>query len=135
MDPYRKSVLAAIVFLLAPLVNVPAMGQSGNAGFAAMRAETGCDSKYSDEKKADLFEAKYKDKQITVTGVISSVSGGEVLIRVPPRTFSYDVRVTLSDPKSAYDLQKDQRVTLRFTVRSAGGCVLPYGGDQGVLVP
>jgi len=111
MDPYRKSVLAAIVFLLAPLVNVPAMGQSGNAGFAAMRAETGCDSKYSDEKKADLFEAK------------------------PPRTFSYDVRVKLSDPKSAYDLQKDQRVTLRFTVRSAGGCVLPYGGDQGVLVP
>ena len=70
-----------------------------------------------------------------VTGVISSVSGGEVLIRVPPRTFSYDVRVTLSDPKSAYDLQKDQRVTVRFTVRKAGGCILPYAGDQGVLVP
>jgi hypothetical protein len=135
MDPYRKSVLAAIVFLLAPLVTVPAMGQPGNAGFTAMRAETGCNSKYSDEKKADLFEAKYKDKHMMVTGVISSVSGGEVLIRVPPRTFSYDVRVTLTDPKSAYDLQKDQRVTLRFTVRSAGGCVLPYGGDQGVLVP
>ena len=45
MEPYRKSVLAAIVFLLAPLVTVPAMGQSGNAGFTAMRAETGCDSK------------------------------------------------------------------------------------------
>jgi hypothetical protein len=135
MDPYRKSVLAAIVFLLAPLVTVSAMGQPGNAGFTAMRAETGCGSKYSDEKKADLFEAKYKDKQMMVTGVISSVSGGEVLIRVPPRTFSYDVRVTLSDPKSAYDLQKDQRVTVRFTVRRAGGCVLPYGGDQGVLVP
>jgi len=135
MDPYRKSVLAAIVFLLAPLVTVPAMGQPGNAGFTAMRAETGCDSKYSEEKKADLFEAKYKDKQMMVTGVISSVSGGEVLIRVPPRTFSYDVRVTLSDPKSGYDLQKDQRVIVRFTVRRAGGCVLPYEGDQGVIVP
>ena len=51
MDPYRKSVLAAIVFLLAPLVTVPAIGQSANAGFTAMRAETGCDSKYSEEKR------------------------------------------------------------------------------------
>ena len=43
MDPYRKSVLAAIVFLLAPLVTVPAMGQPGNAGFTAiLNSRTKC---------------------------------------------------------------------------------------------
>ena len=118
-----------------PAPSAPAMAQSDTGGFTAMLGETGCDSKYSDEKKADIFEAKYKGKQMTVSGTISKVSGGEVLIRVLPSTLSYDVGVTLSDPKSAYDLQIDRRVTVRFIVRRAGGCVLPYSGDQGVLVP
>jgi hypothetical protein len=68
--------------------------------------------------------------QMMVTGVISSVSGGEVLIRVPPRTFSHDVRVTLSDPKSAYDLQKDQRVTVRFTCGEPVVAFCPMGGPR-----
>ena len=135
MDPYKKPVFAGVVFLLAPLLTVPAMGQSDSVGFIAMLGETGCASKYSDEKKADIFEAKYKDKQMTVNGVISKVSAGEVLIKVLRSTLTYDVGVTLTDPKSAYDLQKDQRITVRFTVRSAGGCILPFSGDQGVLMP
>ncbi len=132
MDPYKKSVLAGVVFLFA-VGTVPATGQSDS--FTAMLGETGCDSKYSEDKKADIFESKYKDKQMTVNGAVSKASGGEVLIKVLPTTLTYDVRVTLNDPKSAYDLQKDQRVSVRFTVRRAGGCILPYSGDQGVLLP
>lgn len=135
MKPYRTTVLAAVLLVLAPSVTLPAMAQQGGLGFATMLAETGCESKYSDEKKADVFEAKYKNKEMTVSGEIADVSRGEIKIKILRSTITYDLSVTLSDPKSTYDLEKHQRVTLRFTVRRAGGCILPYSGDQGLLTP
>jgi uncharacterized protein len=112
-----------------------ATGQSDGIGFAAVIAETGCQSRYSDEKKTDLFEAKYKDKEMIVTGQVAKVGGGDVLIKVLRSTITYDLGVTLSDPKSAYDLEKGRLVTVKFIMRSAGGCLLPYTGDHGVLLP
>lgn len=108
--------------------------QSTAPGFEEMLTDTGCHSVNSDEKKADLFETKYKDKEMMVTGEANEVNRGEIGIRVLPSTLTFDVAVTLSDPQSTYDLQKGRRVTVRFVARTGGGCILPYSGDQGVLV-
>jgi hypothetical protein len=112
-----------------------AAAQSTGPGFAEMLSETGCESKYSDEKKADLFAANYKDRQMSVTGETKEIDHGEIDIRVLPSTLTFDISVTMADPKSTYDLQKGQRVTVQFIVRRAGGCILPYSGNQGMLVP
>jgi hypothetical protein len=144
MKTYTKSVLAGVVFLLAPVITViPAAGQAGGTGFAALVAETGCQSKYSDEKKADIFDAKYKadifdakykDKEMTVTGEVATVGKGDLTIKILPTTLTFDLKVKLSDAKATYDLEKGQHVTVSFVMRSAGGCFLSYSGDQGVIV-
>jgi hypothetical protein len=36
--------------------------------FKAMTDETGCNSSYSEEKRADVFASRYKDKPMTVIG-------------------------------------------------------------------
>jgi hypothetical protein len=129
METDTKSVLAGVLLVLLVTI-VPAAGQTG--AFAAVVAETGCGSKYSDEKKADLF-AKYKDKEFTVTGQVSSVSDGVLRIKVLPATLTFDLRVKLIDPKVGYDLEKGERVTVRFIMRNHGGCFLSFGGDEGVI--
>jgi hypothetical protein len=99
-----------------------------------MLADTGCESRYSDDKKADLFKANYKNREMIVTGEIKSVSSGKISLKVLPSTLTSDVRIALRDPSVAYDLQKSQRLTVRFIVNLAGGCILDYSGDQGVIV-
>jgi hypothetical protein len=103
--------------------------------FQEMIADTGCNSKFSDEKKDDLFKSKYENKDMVVAGEIAELDRGKVDLKVLPSTFTFDLDVKLKDPKSTYDLQKHQTVTVRFIVRTAGGCILPYSGDHGVLVP
>jgi hypothetical protein len=101
--------------------------------FAGMLADTGCNSKYSDDKKADLFASKYQNREMIVTGEIASLNKGDVGLKVLRDTFTYDIAITLRDAKAAYDLEKGQRVTVQFTVDSAGGCILPYEGKNGII--
>jgi hypothetical protein len=121
---------AAIAALIATAdAQVP-----NNYAFLKMLADTGCESRYSDDKKADLFKANYKNREMIVTGEIKSVSSGKISLKVLPSTLTSDVRIALRDPSVAYDLQKSQRLTVRFIVNLAGGCILDYSGDQGVIV-
>jgi hypothetical protein len=113
----------------------PAAAQSAkpNAAFLQMIAETGCESKYSDDKKADLFEKRWHGTPMTVTGEVSLVSSGTVSLKILRTTLTSDIRVKLRDSRDAYDLEKGQRVTLTFKVSDHGGCFLSYGGDSGSL--
>jgi hypothetical protein len=62
----------------------PAAAQSAkpNAAFLQMIAETGCESKYSDDKKADLFAKRWHGTPMTVTGEVSLVSSGTVSLKI-----------------------------------------------------
>ena len=99
-----------------------------------MISETGCESRYSEDKKDDLFASNYEDRTMTVTGEVAYISGGQVGIKVLPSTLTYDVLIELSDANAAYDLEKEQRLSVSFKMRSAGGCFLPYSGDEGIIV-
>ena len=96
-------------------------------------AETGCESKYSEQKRADLFAAQ-KGRQMTVTGEITGVQEARVLLRVLESTLTYDIGVTLADQNAAYNLEKGQRITVSFILTQHGGCILPYGGTQGQVI-
>jgi hypothetical protein len=103
------------------------------ASFADMLADTGCESRFSDEKKADLFASQYKDHLMTVSGSIEVLSNGSLGIKVNPHTFTYDVDVKLSSAQDAYNMIKGSRVTVTFTVSKHGGCFLPFRGVNGVV--
>ena len=133
MSPCKRSWLVAVLFILACLV-APARGQRGELEFESLVEETGCESTYSDEKKVDLFSTKYKDKEMTVTGLVAKVSRGYVMLKILPSSMKFDLRIKLNDPKSGYHLETGQHATIRFIVRTAGDCFLFYSGDQGVIV-
>lgn len=132
MNLCRKAVLAAVVVFAAPFA--AAKGQPGGLEFTDMNTEIGCQSKLGDKEKADLFKAKYAGKEMTITGEVTGLHVETVTIKILPSTYIFDLRVKLSDPKSANVLKKGQRITVTFIVKIAGGCILPYSGDQGTLV-
>lgn len=45
-----------------------------------------------------------------------------------------DLHVTFVDSKGGYDLLQDQIITVKFLMKSAGGCILPFEGTQAVIV-
>jgi hypothetical protein len=100
----------------------------------AMIKETGCKSKYSDEKKADIYAAKYKDQRLTALGKVSYITKEKVGITLDKSTMTYDVLIKMADPKGLYDLEKDTIITVEFTVDGHGGCFLPFSGKDGVIV-
>jgi hypothetical protein len=80
-------------------------------------------------KAANEFATKYAGKEMTVRQV-SSVSRGTLRLKVLPATITFDLQVELADLNAGYDLEKGQRVTVRFVMRRAGRCYLPFEGDQ-----
>jgi hypothetical protein len=111
-----------------------AQAQRPNSAFLAMLSDTGCDSRYSDDKKAFLYQQNYQGREMTVVGEVSSAEKGSVYMKVLPSTLTFDVIVKLRDPKDAFDLEKGQRVGVKFQVSGHGGCFLSYRGDNGVLL-
>jgi hypothetical protein len=102
--------------------------------FHQMLSDTGCNSRFSDEKKADLFAERYQGLTLTVTGEIKSNSKGVVGLKVLSETWTSDVLVAMNDPKVAYDLEKGQHITVSFKVLKHGGCFLAYSGNDGVIL-
>jgi len=103
----------------------------GNA--QTMINDTGCPSHYSEDKKADLFNAGYRNRVTTATGQITKIEGGQVLLKILSSTLTYDLEVNLRDKSRGYNLQQGQVVTMRFIPRRAGGCFLPFDGNDGVI--
>ena len=74
------------------LISMPASAQS----FQQMDSETGCLSKYSDEKKATIFEQKYKGRQFTWSGTISQAENGDINLKMLPGTATSDLIISLA---------------------------------------
>ncbi len=96
--------------------------------YSSTNKEVGCDSKYSKDKKKQLFERKYKNHWMTWKGVVvlsdkesASLNMDGVLVQ--------DLSVEFKDKKSGFNLQKGQTINVRFLMKSMGGCFLPFSGE------
>jgi hypothetical protein len=120
----RENEMTKYILAIAAVLAAASPASAYNEDFLQMLSETGCKSRFSDDKKADLFDAKYKGKQMTVTGEITLVSGDEVHIKLLRSTLTSDITVTMLDKRATYDLEKGQRITASFAVSFHGGCFL-----------
>ena len=94
---------ALITAALIGFASVPVSAQGISADFVNILAETGCESRYTEDKRADLFATKYKNKEMTVFGEVST-GRGELSLKILRKTLTSDLHVKLVDPNSAYDL-------------------------------
>jgi len=123
--------LLGMLMLCASILPVKA---ATNDAFMQMLADTGCESKCSDQKKDDLFKANYKNKPMTVTGEIVAVNNKNVSLKMLPKTQTADVIISFTDPNAGYDLEKGQRITITFDVLGASGCIIGALGVHGVVL-
>lgn len=103
------------------------------ATYAQVNAEVGCKSSYSDQKKDDIFKAKYKDHWMTWSGQIALLESDEVSLNVD-HIGTQDLQVDFADKQAGYNLSKGSELKVRFLMKSAGGCFLPFGGKEATVV-
>ena len=106
---------------------------TSTASYAQVDSEVGCKSKYSDEKKEDVFNAKYRDHWMTWRGEAVIVESDKVALNVDGVGIQ-DVTIDFKQQGAGYDLTKGSMVKVRFLMKSAGGCFLSFDGDDGELV-
>jgi hypothetical protein len=103
------------------------------ATYAEVNQEIGCKSTYSDQKKDDIFNAKYKNHWMTWKGQIALLESDEVSLNVDG-VGTQDLQVDFADKRAGYDLSKGSQLKVRFLMKTAGGCFLPFGGREATVV-
>lgn len=103
--------------------------------YKRMHSDSGCGSKYSEQKQKDIFERDYKGLPFRFRGIVSSSDSHYVAIKFnQKRTRGANVRVKFFDPNAGYDLLEGDPITVEFIMTKAGGCYLSFRGNQGVII-
>ncbi|WP_230387827.1 zinc ribbon domain-containing protein [Pseudomonas guariconensis] len=113
----------------------PAVKQypESNATYAQVNAEVGCKSTYSDQKKEDIFNAEYKDRWMTWSGEVVLLESDQASLNVDG-VGTQDLKVYFADEQAGYNLSKGSHLKVRFLMKSAGGCFLPFSGREATIV-
>ncbi|MBH8613017.1 SPOR domain-containing protein [Pseudomonas mohnii] len=103
-----------------------------SATYNDVNSEVGCASKYSDQKKEDIFESEFKNRWMVWTGVVVLADADDISLNVDG-IGTQDLQVDFLDKGAGYNIKKGQKVKVRFLMTSAGGCFLPFSGDYAVI--
>jgi hypothetical protein len=106
---------------------------SSSASYDKLNEDIGCDSKFVDEKKRDIFNASYFNHWMTWKGQVFTAEANEASLNLDGKGIQ-DLHVIFADSKGGYDVLKDQIITVKFVMKSAGGCILPFEGTQAIII-
>jgi hypothetical protein len=111
----------------------PVPSSTSSASYAEVDAEVGCKSTYSSDKQDDIFKTRYRDHWMTWSGTVVLSSASDLSLNADGQGFQ-DLQVELADKNAGYDIHKGTNVTVRFLMKSAGGCILPFSGTEAIIV-
>ena len=106
---------------------------NSSASYNELNTEVGCDSKYSKEKKKDIFESRYKNRWMTWTGEVLLPNAESVSLNLDG-VGTQDLHVKFAGKNAGYNLIEGEFITVRFVMKYAGGCFLPFSGDSAVII-
>lgn len=104
------------------------------ASYKELNSEIGCDSKYSKAKKRDIFNSRYKNHWMVWEGKVVLSDADSVSLNCDGKGIQ-DLTVTLANKNAGYDLMKGNYITVKFLMKSTGGCILPFGGEKATIYP
>jgi len=76
---------------------------SSTATYSQVNKEVGCESAYIDEKKADIFNERYKNHWMTWTGKVIHADAESVSLDMNGKGIQ-ELQAVFADPKAGYDL-------------------------------
>ncbi|MGF6332204.1 hypothetical protein ABH909_005082 [Pseudomonas sp. BS3782 TE3695] len=103
-----------------------------DATYAQVDAAVGCHSKYSDQKKEDIFARDYKNHWMEWKGRVVLVDSGDVSLDLDG-VGTQDLHVYFAEKSAGYNLTKGSPLKVTFLMTSAGGCFLPFGGEEAII--
>lgn len=126
---YKHVILtAAVVSLSGCLPDSQKSYPISSASYEVVNSEVGCDSKYSEEKKKDIFNARFKNHRMSWRGEIVLAESDEAALNLDGKGIQ-DLIIDFTDKNAGYNLTKGKFITVSFVMRHAGGCLLPFSGD------
>lgn len=99
--------------------------------FESVDAVVGCTSRFSEERKADVFKESYKGYWLQWTGEIKHVDNESVAIAIGE---SSTLSVTFEQQGAGYELLKGDQLTLTFKLTGKGDCESSYTGSNAVII-
>lgn len=103
-----------------------------SALYEEVNSAVGCGSKFSDQKKKDIFDRDYKNHWMTWRGVVALADADDVSLNLDGVGIQ-DLQVDFLSKGAGYDLKKGDKIQVRFLMSTAGGCFLPFSGDYAVI--
>jgi len=104
-----------------------------NATYSDVTSKTGCESKYSDAKKSDIFDSDYKNHWLTWKGTVELADASSASLNLDGKGIQ-DLKVEFSNSNAGYNLNKGSVITVKFLMKTSGGCILPYSGTDGKIM-
>ena len=106
---------------------------SSNIKYTALDKEVGCSSKYSDDKKEDVFDSKYKNTWMTWRGEVVFAESDQVSLNVDGFG-SQDLNVEFANESAGYDVSVGDHLTVKFVMKIQGGCIMPFIGYHAIIL-
>lgn len=101
--------------------------------YQQVNSAVGCESKFSDDKKDDIFASAYKNHWMTWTGEVLLAEADEASLNID-RVGTQDLQVDFKDSNAGYDLIIGDTITVKFLMKRIGGCFLPFSGDDAIIL-
>ena len=131
----NKVFLNAIIFLV--IVSLTSCSDKeypvNNSSYSSTDQQVGCKSKYSKGKKKEIFKTEYKDHWMTWTGKVILPDSGSTSLDVGGGPIQ-DLKVKFKDSNAGFNLREGQTIRVKFLMKSAGGCFLPFSGKQAQIL-
>lgn len=103
------------------------------ATYADVSHAVGCESRYIEEKKSDIFDNQYKNHWMVWEGKVIHAEPQSVSLDMNGKGI-HELQARFSNPNAGYDILVDSIIKVRFILRSQGGCFLPFTGDSASIV-
>ena len=108
-----------------------------SVSYYGLNRQVGCKSDYSAEKERDIFNSNFKNHWMTWKGRIIIASSNSVSLDTEePRIdfFKTDLTVSFEESGAGYNLKQGQTITVRFLMKTKGGCYSPFEGVNATIV-
>ena len=122
-----------VVFFAGCSSEDPSKYPINDASYKELNSEVGCDSKYSDDKKDDIFKFRYKNHWMTWCGVVVLAEADNASLNIDGKG-TQDLQVDFFDKNAGYNLKKGDVIVVKFVMKYPGGCILPFIGEYAVIV-
>jgi len=114
-------------------ISSPSKYPSSQSSYEDVSIAVGCESRFIEEKKKNLFESQYRDHWMTWEGKVIHAEPESVSLDMNDKGI-HELQAKFSNPNAGYDVLIDSTIKVRFILRSQGGCILPFTGDSASIV-